>query len=314
MKEIADKILFSRYNYINIQGFMITDLKLSGNELLCYALIYGFSQLYGQEYDGSLAYLSSALNVTRVNAMQILKRLVKKGLIAKRNSTPGDKRRCYYSVVLPLPVQEGAGMPAGKAAGTVAGQGADTPRTEPVEGVSETDKEAKSGVSETDTRGVSKTDTDTSYININNNIIPPNSAHTREEEEKKDGREEAARGVMQIIELYNRRVADTKQKACSIQTLSPLIRGNLVELIRKHGYDAVRDVIIKATEPGTFTAEHVNTSLKWIVDADNFGNIADGIYEKEDNNGRGEEKKAERCGSDRSDAQPLAEPHRLKRL
>ena len=31
-------------NYITIQGWMVTELKLKGNELLIYALIFGFTQ------------------------------------------------------------------------------------------------------------------------------------------------------------------------------------------------------------------------------------------------------------------------------
>ena len=31
-------------NYLVIQGWMIAELKLKGNELLIYAIIYGFSQ------------------------------------------------------------------------------------------------------------------------------------------------------------------------------------------------------------------------------------------------------------------------------
>lgn len=31
-------------NFIAIQGFMVKELGLSGNELIAYALIYGFSQ------------------------------------------------------------------------------------------------------------------------------------------------------------------------------------------------------------------------------------------------------------------------------
>ena len=31
-------------NYVAIQGWMITDLNLKGNDLLIYAVIYGFSQ------------------------------------------------------------------------------------------------------------------------------------------------------------------------------------------------------------------------------------------------------------------------------
>ena len=31
-------------NYLNIQGWMVQDLELKGNELLAYALIFGFCQ------------------------------------------------------------------------------------------------------------------------------------------------------------------------------------------------------------------------------------------------------------------------------
>ena len=45
-------------NYIVIQGWMIEDLKLKGNELIIYAIIYGFSQTEGQLFNGSLQYLA----------------------------------------------------------------------------------------------------------------------------------------------------------------------------------------------------------------------------------------------------------------
>ena len=44
--------------YIAIQDWMISDLQLKGNELLTYALIYGFSQDGESEFKGSLKYLS----------------------------------------------------------------------------------------------------------------------------------------------------------------------------------------------------------------------------------------------------------------
>ena len=31
-------------NYITIQGWMVNELKLTGNDLICYALIYGFTK------------------------------------------------------------------------------------------------------------------------------------------------------------------------------------------------------------------------------------------------------------------------------
>ena len=66
-------------NYILIQGFMVTDLKLKGNELLAYAIIYGFSQEEGQTFRGSLSYLEKWLNASKQTVINTLKSLVEKG-------------------------------------------------------------------------------------------------------------------------------------------------------------------------------------------------------------------------------------------
>lgn len=87
---------FQRDNYITIQGFMIVDLKLSGNELIMYALIYGFSQNGESHFHGSLNYITTALNVTKANAKKILDRLVEKGLIKKRDVVIGGVKYCDY--------------------------------------------------------------------------------------------------------------------------------------------------------------------------------------------------------------------------
>ena len=83
-------------NYIVIQGWMIQDLQLSGNELLAYALIYGFSQDGEGEFKGSLSYLSSFLCVSKRNTIEILKRLVDKQFITKRESIEGGVKRVSY--------------------------------------------------------------------------------------------------------------------------------------------------------------------------------------------------------------------------
>ena len=44
-------------NYIVIQGWMRNELNLKGNELIVYALIYGFSQDEESEFTGSVAYI-----------------------------------------------------------------------------------------------------------------------------------------------------------------------------------------------------------------------------------------------------------------
>ena len=68
-------------NYITVQGWMATDLHLSGNDLLAYAIIYGFSQGGMGTYNGSQSYIAEWCNISRESANRILKRLENQGLI-----------------------------------------------------------------------------------------------------------------------------------------------------------------------------------------------------------------------------------------
>ena len=83
-------------NYIVIQGWMINKLNLKGNELLAYALIYGFSQNNDCEYTGSLNYISNALSCSKSTVSLVLKKLVEKGLIIKRTEFINDVAFCRY--------------------------------------------------------------------------------------------------------------------------------------------------------------------------------------------------------------------------
>lgn len=89
---------FSNDNYIHVPGFAIARLKLAGNELLCFSLIYGMSQDGESEFYGSLAYVASALNVTKQNAKAIIGRLVEKGLIIKIDIIENRVKYCHYKV------------------------------------------------------------------------------------------------------------------------------------------------------------------------------------------------------------------------
>ena len=51
-------------NYVVIQGWMITRLGLKGNELLIYAVIYGFTQNGEIKFVGSMKYLADWTNST----------------------------------------------------------------------------------------------------------------------------------------------------------------------------------------------------------------------------------------------------------
>lgn len=84
-------------NYIVIQGWMLTELSLKGNELLVYAIIYGFSQSGdSQRYTGSLQYLADWTNSTKQGVMKNLKSLVDKGLIAKAEKIINGVKFCEY--------------------------------------------------------------------------------------------------------------------------------------------------------------------------------------------------------------------------
>lgn len=71
-------------NFVTLSGFMITDLHLKGNELIVYAIIYGFSQAEGTAFRGSAQYLADWTNSTRQGVMKNLKSLMQKGLIDRR--------------------------------------------------------------------------------------------------------------------------------------------------------------------------------------------------------------------------------------
>ena len=68
-------------NYISIQGWMITRLGLSGNDLLVYAIIYGFSQDGINYYNGKRAYLAEWCGSSERSVSRNLKNLLDKGLI-----------------------------------------------------------------------------------------------------------------------------------------------------------------------------------------------------------------------------------------
>ena len=70
-------------NYYVIQGWMVNQLNLKGNDLLLFAIIYGFSQDGESEFTGSLDYLCKSMNCSRNTAKKALLSLADKGLIKK---------------------------------------------------------------------------------------------------------------------------------------------------------------------------------------------------------------------------------------
>jgi predicted transcriptional regulator len=85
-------------NFITIQGWMRTELNLKGNDLLVYAIIYGFSQTENQRFTGSLQYLADWCGATKQGILKNLKNLLDLGLIEKNEIVNnGVKFVEYYS-------------------------------------------------------------------------------------------------------------------------------------------------------------------------------------------------------------------------
>ena len=70
-------------NYILIQGWMRTEMGLSGAALMVYAPIYGFSQTGYCYFSGSIDYLAEWAGVKRRQVISILKDLTESGYIEK---------------------------------------------------------------------------------------------------------------------------------------------------------------------------------------------------------------------------------------
>ena len=85
-------------NYVVIQGWMINDLKLKGNELIIFGIIYGFSQYEGQVYNGSLQYLADWTNTSKRTVLNSLQSLVEKGYIEKNEKFINGVKFCEYYV------------------------------------------------------------------------------------------------------------------------------------------------------------------------------------------------------------------------
>ena len=93
-------------NFYTVQGWMVTELGLRGNELAAYAIIYGFSQDGASKFQGSLTYVAEWLGCGRSTAKRVLAKLAEKGLVAKVVAGDGITPNSYTT--LPL-VKNGEG-------------------------------------------------------------------------------------------------------------------------------------------------------------------------------------------------------------
>ena len=87
-------------NHLTIDGWMINNLDLKGNELIIYALIYGFSQDGESEFYGSRSYIAEWCNSSLPTVDKALNELIRKGFILKRVETINNITFNRYKVNL----------------------------------------------------------------------------------------------------------------------------------------------------------------------------------------------------------------------
>lgn len=99
---MAKQIKVREDNYFAVQGWMVTELKLKGNALMLYAIIYGFSQTTNTAFTGSVDYLCEWLGgVSRPTVINTLDNLVKQGILTKSSTTKGALIYNSYTALRP---------------------------------------------------------------------------------------------------------------------------------------------------------------------------------------------------------------------
>lgn len=88
-------------NYVVITSWMTQELNLSGNELLVFALVYGFCQDGDSEFYGSRRYIADMLNITLPTVDKSLKSLINKNLITRDTFSRNNITFITYKVSLP---------------------------------------------------------------------------------------------------------------------------------------------------------------------------------------------------------------------
>jgi len=98
---VGNKKIIKSDNHVCLSGWMINELDLSGNELIVYAVIWGFTQDGNQWCTASQAYIARWANITTRGLRKILDKLEEKGLLIKETNTCKKGLECKYKAIRP---------------------------------------------------------------------------------------------------------------------------------------------------------------------------------------------------------------------
>ena len=86
-------------SYVVIQSFMVNELNLKGNELIVYAVIYGYTQDGEHWFYGTRGHLAEWCGATKSTVTNCLKTLLDKGLLEREEKNEYGVIKVRYRVV-----------------------------------------------------------------------------------------------------------------------------------------------------------------------------------------------------------------------
>lgn len=84
-------------DYITILAPMVSELKLSGNNLIIFALIHGFTKDDNHKFNGSIDFICKWTNLSRPTVIETLSWLTRSGFINKEEQTINNVKVCFYT-------------------------------------------------------------------------------------------------------------------------------------------------------------------------------------------------------------------------
>lgn len=182
-------------NYITIQGWMVNRLGLTGNDLLTFAIIYGFSQDGEGEFKGSSKYIMGVLGCCRNTCDKSLIFLEENGLIVKWHEEINNMKMNRYRANLELIFQKKEGI------------------SNSDKGMSKFDR----GISNSDRGGISKFDKqETNNIEYNKKIKEKASSEKKHDVPKSLNTDY---GTKEFIDDWNEVRSKTLKKPSHLKTL-----------------------------------------------------------------------------------------------
>lgn len=257
-------------NTILLQGWMITELGLSGTSLIIYALIYGFTQTDDQWFYGSVDYIRQWANVTDKTARTTINNLVEKGYIDKKFTNGVTcSYRANLSLVDSIITKLSIKTPVNS-----------TEVTSSIDKATSVNSSRDPGKNDSPSP-VKITDNNNIYNNKDNNIINNEKSSEPIEEEATEHNMKLPTTTIDLVE----EVVNSYNSICksfpSLQKLTDKRKLAVKRILSSYSLDEVRRAFEMAEESDFLSGRSKNWTgcgFDWIMNPNNIVKILEGNY------------------------------------